>query len=148
MKKFNNNHGFTMIEMIFGITFLAAAMVTTQMTLNSINDINNMNAKKQQEVIASVSNFETYVDSVYTYADVVALASPSITTLNYVPCYSYFNTLTTDDPADTTQYQYYYNPGLVLDSTDPTYKVFTRTVYTFVESGTGETSPYYFVIHE
>lgn len=145
MRKLKNNKGFTMIEVIFGFTFLIMAMSATQMTLNTILDINAMNAAKQAELLEYTSELEAAVSSVYTLADVPT--GYTVTTLNNLPCYSMFDVLTTNNVSDVEQWRYYYKPDLV-PADRYSANTYTRKVHTFVKAGTDVNYAYYFVVTE
>lgn len=145
MKKLKNNKGFTMIEVIFGFTFIIMAMSCTQMTLNTIIDINAMNAAKQAELLEYTSNLETDVVGVYTVADIPT--GHTITILNNVPCYSMFDVLTTNNISDPDQWRYYNKPDLV-PADGYSINTYTRNIHTFMKAGTEPNYAYYFVVTE
>lgn len=141
----NNNKGFTMIEILFAMGFLAMSMSATQMTLDTLNKMNVLNDLKYKEVFEYTSEFEGYVSGVSSLADLTSLTNPDVTVYT-ATCYTTFDSLTTDNAYDSAQWRFYYKTGLVPGADDYTYNPYSRNIHTFVKRGTESSLAYYFVV--
>lgn len=144
MIKILNKKGFTIIEVLFSFMFLTLFIGVTQTSLTNIIQVGKMNSEKYEEVLLYTGEFESFIQSVSTEADVTSLAGAS-TTRFVSNSYSSFDALATGGGITTTTDFYYtdvsgsaYNPNLK----DNFY--FNITRFTKADGISG--GPYYFVV--
>lgn len=145
MNKIKNNKGFTVIEILFSVSFLAIIMAVTQATLSNIIVANRMIEERQAEVIAYTSMFETYVMGILETSDIPADAT--VDNISNVSCYGTFSYLTTDNRFAPNNTKFYYKDLELSDSESP-HKDYTMNIHAFVKNTYYFDSPYYFVLSD
>lgn len=168
MFKLKNKKGFTLAEILVAFCFLTMSMTGTLLTLTTVYTITQDNRDAYLDLIACTVDFEDFTKDIKTIDDTTGLTVQTLLSSS-IKSYTTFDIITTDntpvdrnslsDPLnDTPNFPlFYYNTGLVVGSTDPSYKLHNQTssssenvqvtVSTVKRTYTDiDYHPYYFVI--